>query len=407
MTRALLLSLAVAALAPRALHAQALDPHAADPHAAPARKVINVERPDPSLPPGSIKVHVLDHEERPVPQADLALGILRSSGERESVPAKTGPDGTHTFTGLTFGDMQAYRVNVPFSGAKYSSNPFKLEAAHGYDVTIRRLPVTRDERMVVLYIGATSIELKDDRLKVVQQSRLLNLGTQTYVFPKGGTIVKLPPKYTAVVTDEVMGDQQLGEAKGQGVKIEGSLPPGETTLMWGFDLPIEGDEASFEIGLPWLTFAYRVISDAPPGLTLAVREMPEPFVQKDGGRAFFITEMQRRVGDAPFRTLSVRLTGIPGPGPERFIALGLALGAALAGISIARRKAPAVQAASTAAAGVRVSEDLIARVRRLDAERAGEAIGPEYHREQRQALIDELALQLLARADVTEERSTR
>jgi hypothetical protein len=398
--------LVVLGLAPRA-HAQALDPHAPDPHAAPARKVINVERSDPSLPPGSIRVRVLDHEERAVPNADIAIGILRSSGERESKPAKTGADGTYTFTGLTFGDLQAYRVNVPFSGAKYSSNPFRLEAANGYDVTIRRLPVTREERMVVLYIGATSIELKDDRLKVVQQSRLLNLGTQTYVFPDKGAIVKLPPAFTAVITDEVMGDQQIEEAKGEGVRVTGSLPPGETTLMWGFDLPITGAEASFDIGLPWTTFAYRVISDAPPGLTLAVKEMPEPFVQRDSGRSFFITEMQRRVGDTPFRTVSIRLTGIPGPGPERWISLGVALGIAIGGLWIARRKAPLAAPAGSRRAGAVVPEELLARVRRLDAERASEAIGPEFHREQRQALIDELALQLLARADVTEEQPKR
>jgi hypothetical protein len=117
--------------------------------------------------------------------------------------------------------------------------------------------------------------------------------------------------------------------------------------------------------------------------------------------------MQRRVGETPFRTLSIRLSGIPGPGPERWIALGLGLGVALAGIWIARRKAPVATAAEHGSPGAAVSEELLARVRRLDEERAREAIGPEYHREQRQALIDQLALQLLARADVTEEQPRR
>lgn len=380
--------------------ALAQDGHAANPHQAPEQRPLSEERADPSLAAGSIRVRVVDAVDQPIPNAEIVLGIMIPDGTRESKPAKTGLDGTFTYSGLQTGDQRAYRVNVPYEGAKYSSTPFRLPAEGGYDVMVRRLPVTHDERMVVLYVGATSIELKDDRIKIVQQSRLLNLGSQTYVFPEGGTLVKLPKGYTAVQTQDSMGDQHARDDKSEGIRVEGSLPPGEATMLWGFDVPLEGDTANIEVGLPWVTFAYRVIADAPEGLTLSVFDMPEPFLQKDGGRRFLITEMQRRVGDEPFRALKITLTGIPGPGPGRLIALGVALGILAAGAMVARKKPEKLDAKAERAQAkqaLAAPPELLARVKALQAERDAGDIGPEYHREQLNELVDELAAQLYER----------
>lgn len=399
MTRRLLIACAALLLLSTAAFAQGAG-HGANPHSAErAMPPLSEERADAAVPAGSIRVRVLDGAEQLVPNAEVVIGVMIPDGTREQLPGRTGQDGIATFDKLQTGDQRAYRVNVPFQGAKYSSTPFRLPADKGYDVTIRRLPVTRDERMVVLYVGATSVELKDDRIKIVQQSRLLNLGDQTYVFPQGGALVKLPKGYLAVQTQESMGDQHAKDDKSEGIRIEGSLPPGETTMLWGFDLPISGDQASFEIGLPWVTFAYRVIADAPEGLTLSVFDMPEPFVQKDAGKSYLITEMQRRVGDAPFRSLKISLNGIPGPGAGRWLALAVALGILVGGVVLARRKptqAAAKQAAKAKEAAV-ASPELLARVRALQAEREAGDIGPEYYREQLNGLVDELATQLYER----------
>lgn len=371
--------------------------HGASPHTGERQaRPLSEERADAAVPAGSIRVRVIDAADQSVPNAEIVVGVMLPDGTREQLPGRTGQDGTFTFAKLQTGDQRAYRVNVPYEGAKYSSNPFRLPADKGYDVTVRRLPVTHDERMVVLYVGATSVELKDDRIKIVQQSRLLNLGDQTYVFPKDGALVKLPKGYLAVQTQEAMGDQRVKDDKSEGLRVEGSLPPGETTLLWGFDMPIEGDSSSFEVGLPWVTFAYRVIADAPEGLTLSVFDMPEPFVQKDGGRSYLITEMQRRVGDEPFRSLKITLNGIPGPGSSRWLALAVALGITAGGLVLARRKPAPVdpkQAAQAKQPAVAPPE-LLARVRALQAEREAGDIGPEYFREQVSTVVDELAVQL-------------
>jgi hypothetical protein len=231
----------------------------------------------------------------------------------------------------------------------------------------------------------------------VQQVQLLNLGSATYVFPEAGTLVRLPKGFMAVQTQDSMTDQHVSEAPGEGVRVKGSLPPGDATILWGFDLPITGSEASFTAEIPWLTFAYRVISDAPPGMTLEVEGMPEPIVHSDAGRHFLVTELQRKVGDTPFPRLHVTLRGIPGPGPGRWIAALLASAAIGVGVFGMRgKRAQPAAAADDGFAALRA--DVIARARSLSAQREAGEIGPEYHAEQLAELETEMAALLYEQA---------
>jgi hypothetical protein len=377
-------------------------PLARDPHAGmggmPEARPIATERPSPSLATGTIRVRVTDSEGRPAAFAEVELATMKSDSTRSATASKAGADGTALFTGLATGDRQAYRINVPYQGAKYSSSPFRMPFSGGYDVEVRRLPVTQDARMLVTYVGATSVELKDDRLKVVQQTRLMNVGRETYVFPEAGTLVPLPKGYLAFQTQDAMTDQRVVDAPGEGARVHGSLPPGEATLLWAFDMPLSGSEAQFGIDLPWLVFAYRVITDAPEGMSLRVKDMPEPWLHRDEGRRFWVTETQRHAGDAPFRRVELAIAGIPGPGPGRFIASLLALGAIGVGVVISVQKR-----GGTAQQRIRTDfeerkRELLARARVLQEQQQAGEIGPEYHREQMTELMDELAALLFEQA---------
>lgn len=360
------------------------------------------ESPDPSLPTGTVQVRVIDPQGRPAANALVSLGVMQSDGGRSSKDGKAGADGVATFDQLPGGEKQAYRVNVPYKGAKYSSNPFRLPPRGGYRVEIRQLPVTTDSRLVVLYLGATSLELKDDRIKVVQQVRLLNLGGATYVFPEKGTLVPFPKGFMAVQTEQVMTDQHVAESKDEGVRVKGSLPPGEATLLWGFDLPLTGTEANFTIGLPWLTFAYRVISDAPPGMTLDVAGFPEPMLHDEDGRRLMLTEVQLKVGDKRLEQLHVSLRGIPGPGPARWIAAAAALLLLIGGVTLANRPSARGSRDQRRTRGAEIEgrkAELLARARELQEQRSKDEIGPQYHAEQLELVRDELAALLLASSE--------
>jgi len=385
------------------------DPHSgSDPHgpaahpgmdSGPELPPIATETVEPSLATGTVQVRVLDPAGILAANADVSLGVMEADGTRSTQNAKTNAQGMAEFRGLAVGDKQAYRVNVPYRGAKYSSNPFRLPPRGGYSVEIRELPVTTDDRLVVLYLGATSIELKDDRMKIVQQARLLNLGRATYVFPGEGTLVPLPKGFMAVQSEDAMTDQRVTESKGEGVRVRGSLPPGEVTLLWGFDLPLTGEQASFAIGIPWVAFAYRVISDAPPGMSLSVADLPEPIVHDEDGRRLLVTEIQLKVGDPRLSELRIELRGIPGPGSARWFAAALALALLVGGVVLASK--PAAKAERTVER-LRADEietrkrELLERARELAAQRAKEEIGPQYHAEQLELVRDELAALLLA-----------
>jgi hypothetical protein len=369
------------------------DPHAHAEGAPPlARRPLASAEPSSSVPVGTIRVRVVDAGERPVADADLQLGIMAQEKGRTALAAKSGGDGQHLFENLATGDKQAYRVNVLYQGAKYSSTPFRLPDDRGYDVTVRRLDTTHEERDLVLYVGATSIELKDERLKIVQQARLVNIGSKTYVFPEAGQLVKLPSEALAFQTEEVMTDQHVREDKGKGVRISGSVPPGEVTLTWGFDLPQDGSSVDLTFDLPWVTFAYRVLADAAPGMTLAVDGMPAPELHEDNGRHFYVTEVVKRVGEPPMRGLNIHVKGIPGPGPGRFIASALALMILGVGVYAALRTGRQQRAAASPLRDLAWQrERLIERAAELEAERARGEIGPEFHATVLRDLEDELA----------------
>jgi len=360
------------------------DPHAHQEGAPPlARRPLSEGQPSADVAIGAIRVKVLDGNEQPVPDAQLQLGTMSQESGRTSTQAKTGADGSFVFSNLPGGDKLAYRVNVLHQGAKYSSTPFRLPPDRGFDVVIRQIETTRDAREVVLYVGATSVELKDERLRIVQQARLVNIGAKTYVFPEAGTLVRFPAGFLAFQAEEIMTDQHMKEAKDEGMRLTGSLPPGEVTLTWGFDLPQTETTAELSFDLPWVTFAYRVLADAAPGLTLQVDDMPAPELHEDRGRRLLVTEIVKRVGDQPLKTVHIKLAGIPGPGPLRFIAVGLALCVLGFGVFVSRQPAAAAAASGNAATAheLQLEKDrLLSRARELEAEHARGEIGPEFHK---------------------------
>jgi hypothetical protein len=380
------------------------DPHAGTEGAPPlARRPMATAEPSENLPAGSVRVRVLDADDRPVPNANLQLGTMTAQSGRSATPAKTGADGTYTFVDQPIGEKQAYRVNVLYQGAKYSSMPFRLPPDRGYDVMIRRLDTTSSTRDVVLYVGATSLELKDERLKIVQQARIVNIGSQTYVFPEDGLLVKLPDA-EVFQAEDVMTDQHLREDKGKGMRISGSIPPGEVTLTWGFDVLQSGSEANFSFDLPWVTFAYRVLADAAPGMTLEVDGMPPAELHADNGRRFLVTEIVKRVGEPPLRKVQIHLKNIPGPGPLRYVAVGVALLLVIGGVWLVRASESGRRATPAATIATRDLEQekarLLQRARALEQERERGDIGPEFHQEALQDLEEQLAAVLFEQARV-------
>jgi hypothetical protein len=344
-----------------------------------------------ALPAGSIRVTVVDTEGTPLPDAEVQLGIMRQGGDRDRTPGRTGADGVYTYTGLPTGVGQAYRVNVISDGATYSSTPFQLPPTRGYAVEIRRLPTTHDQRVLLMVVGQTYVEIHEERIHVVQEMQLSNLGAATYVFPDDGIALHLPEGFLAFQTQPVMTDQHVTEAEGLGARLTGSLPPGRVTLAYAYDLPITGSDMTFEVSLPIRVYIYRVIVDAPESLRLDVEGMPRAIRFEDQGRSLLGTEIQRQPGDAQLQHVLVTLHGIPGPGPVRWIALAAAVVMALGGVLAAARGPRKHAAMNDEKALARRRQQLLEELRALDAEYEAGEIGPAYRQSRRSVLVRSLA----------------
>ena len=350
--------------------------------------VVAVAGPTPTVPVGSIRITVTLPNGQPVPHQDVALGIMRQGGDRERTPGETDGSGVYTYTNLPTGQGQAYRVNVPYQGATYSSTPFQLPTDTGFDVRIEARPVTHEDRSLLLVLGQTMVELRDNRFHVIQQARLSNLGEATYLFPEDGTRIALPEGYTAFQTQAVMTDQRVEEVAGEGLRIRGSLPTGQVTLVWAFDLPVTGSEMMIPIANPFHTFQYRVLSTAQREMHMEVEGMPPSMRFEDQGQPLYGTEMQRTPDDAPFTEVRIRMHSIPGPGPARWVGAGIAGLFAFGAILLLLRRG--WNDGGKRALGERKAQ-ILADVKALEEEFAKGEIGEGYRQSQKDQLVRELS----------------
>lgn len=344
-------------------------------------------RESAEVPAGTIRVTVVDARGNPVSGQGVDVGML-AQGARDRRNGRTNGSGVATFGDLEPGGNKAYRVNVPYGGATYQSTPFQLPPDRGYDVRVVRLETTQNEETLLSLLNRTFFELRDTRLHIVQQVQLVNLGEQTYVFPEDGKLVRLPDGFTAWQWQEVMTDQRLSQVE-EGFRIRGSVPPGRVTLVWAYDLDVTGKEMEIALPVPFRTFAARVEADAPEGMQIDVQEMPEAQLHEAGQQRVYITERRFTPNEPAPSQLRVQLTGIPGPGPLRWLATGAAVILILAAFLLL--VVPRGREAGGALAVADRKKALLAEAANIERMFRADEIGPKYRQRQLDAVVTELA----------------
>ncbi len=352
---------------------------------------IAVSEVDPQLTAGTIAVEVVDETGKPVPQAAVRLGLMEQSGGRQSEACVTDDKGRCRFKDLETASEHSYRVNVPYNGARYSSNPFRLDPESGQRVRITRLPTTTNDQRVFQVLGRTMVEFRDDRAHITQEARLSNLGDATYVFPDDGLAVRLPEGARAFDSRAMMTDQRIS-ATDEGFEINGSLPPGRTTLTWAYDVPIAGSTLTLEQPVPFRTMEYQVISDYINGMSLEVEGFAVARVHEGGDRRFLVAGVMRRPGDPRIDPLRIHIRGIPGEGTLPYLASALAFVFLLIGLILVFRRSDESQVLAKARAERR--KELLDEIAALEADRKAEAVGPTFYEHRRRELTDELAILL-------------
>lgn len=345
-------------------------------------------RRDPTAPPGTIRVQVVDPSGGRVAGATVRIGIMEQAGVRDERTGETDAAGQFELTGLPTGSGQAYRVTVPVDGAVYATTPFRLEVDAGQIARVIRVPTTRESRALLIQIGQTMLEYRNERLHVTEQIRLTNLGEQTVVFGEEGAFFELPDGFTAFQTHPVMTDQRLVPGD-DGFHLRGSLPPGTVTLAWVYDLPLDGEGVEFAHPIPFRVYRYRVMSDASTTMRLSVEGFPSAEAHEAQGRRLLVTEVARAPEDARLSHLAVSVRGIPGPGPGRLIALGGALVLLMLGFLLLTRLRG--RSSLIGEARARRKTELLDEARELARAFRASEIGPKFHARRMGELEAELA----------------
>ena len=376
--------------------AQAAGAAPANPH---AQKAIprDLSAPAPDLPKGTIEALIVDQDEKPLVGQQVRLGVMFQSvaeGEARSEKfAKTDELGRVRFDGLTLGSSYSYRVTLKSGPAEYSSMPIHLPEDSGQRVRLHVFPVTRDiDKSYVGMRGILYVETRDDVFQFQLMMRILNLGAVSWV-PDNVTI-KLPSGFKAFSAEKGMTDVRWEADEDRGAKLLGTFAPGQHDASFRFQVPKQREaNAYFTLGMLPHVFEMRVIAAASASMTLTVDGFEPPRTdQTENGQRVVVT---RRVFDAgdKVEAVNITLSGLPVPGPGRWIAALLAAALAASGFGAAWG-----YLSFDAPGRVKRDEELvIARDLILDelvlveqARRAGD-LGPRAHSDARKSLLDALA----------------
>lgn len=351
------------------------------------KQQLSTQQATAELAAGTIEI-LVQSTELPVANQKIELAVMKRDSSRDSKTTTTDDSGKAVFSGLGTGTAQAYRVNLLHDGAKTSSTPFRLDDGKGMRVTLVRLPVSEDSRFIVNRLARIGLGLREGRIRVTEQMVVMNLSSAIYSFPEEGLLVDLPKEHLSFRSEKTMSDQRVVEQP-DGLRVFGSLAPGQATLLWDFDMPVEQSEFKVSLKMPFPTMNFSVEADGAPGATLAVEGFAhETVAHEDRGRNFLIAQHRQVPGKGELiDTVNITYAGLPGPGPARWFAVALAGSFILLGLWLGSRRRTKDEADKSQAS----ADELLAEAKALEAEKENGEVGPEYYAKRRRQLTDALA----------------
>jgi hypothetical protein len=194
-----------------------------------------------------------------------------------------------------------------------------------------------------------------------------------------------------------MSDVRFETDDERGLRLEGTIFPGQHSASFRFQVPRDsGDAATFRMSLPPHVAEQQVITLSAPGMSLNVEGFPaaRPATTQNGQRILG-TARRLHQGEQQLHQIVISLTGIPGPGPARWVAAGLAAVVALGGLLFAWQNRAGAGQGSTRnlpkADAERAKEVLLGELVQLEAARMKAEIGPKTYEAARRSLMEALA----------------
>ena len=383
----------------RAMRPKPTMPTANSPHG--ARRPGPRITPAADLPGGQIEVRLNSKDLKNIEGQEVTLLVSKQSIERgntdSKLTARTDERGVARFDGQPTETDHIYDVQVAVGTARYSSGQFQFKAA---DTGLRVLvPIYESQsaldNMLLLTRTLIAVVPQDNMFVIDVLFRVENYGELSWL-PEN-VVIKLPDGFKALVVREPNADGHFEAAGDEGVKLVGTLAPGQHDLMFRFHLPTEGrSDVTFKYPTNLNTGMVRVILESSPTMRLSMPGFPEPEETRsqEGQRRLivgrdFLTEKVRAPDE-----IEVKISGIPTPPAGRSVAVGLAAAIALAGIaqSVGRRRATtAMRSDLSKEDRQRASELLLEELISLEQAFQQGSIGRKTHEQAKRQLLEAFA----------------
>jgi hypothetical protein len=354
------------------------------------------------LPPGELEVRLSSKDFKNIENQEITLLISKQSIERGNVDSTltthTDERGVAHFSQLGTETDHVYDITVAVGGARYSTGQFQFKSQ---DVGLRAIvPIYESQASLdnLLLMTRTLIALvPQDNLFVVDVLfRVENYGEISWL-PENVTF-GLPEGFKALTVRDSKADARFEANGDEGVKLVGTLAPGQHDLTFRFQLPTNGKpDLSFKFPTSLNTGMLRVILESSPTMSLSIPGFPEPEESRnqEGQRRLmtgrdFVGE-KVRAPDA----IEVKVSGIPTPAAGRGLAVGLAAVIAVAGLAQAfgwrRRGVTAVRSDLSKEDRERASELLLEELISLEQAFQQGSIGRKTHEQAKRQLLEAFA----------------
>jgi hypothetical protein len=303
--------------------------------------------PAADLAPGEIEVRLNSKDLKGIEDQEVTLLISKQSIERgnedSTLTARTDSRGVARFTGQISESDHLYDVQAGIGAARYSTGQFQFKSAEaGMRIVLPIYESTNTlDGLLLLTRTLVAIVPQDNLFVVDVLLRVENYGEVAWL-PEN-VVFPLPEGFKALNVRDAKGDARFEAEGDHGVKLTGTLAPGQHDLMFRFHLPTDGEsERTFKFPTKLNTGMVRVILESSPTMKLEVPGFPAPDEARnnDGQRRLiagrdFVTEKVRAPDE-----IEIKISGIPTPAAGRSVAVGLAAVFALVGLvqSIGKRR---------------------------------------------------------------------
>jgi hypothetical protein len=357
--------------------------------------------PAPDLAAGDIEVRLHGKDTNSLVNAQVTLLASKQSIERGNVDttltAVTDERGVARFSGQGTESDYVYDVQVNIGAARYSSGQFQFRNPEGLRVLMPVYEAQTELDGLLLLTRTLVAMIPQDNLFVVDVLfRVENYGDKSWL-PEN-VVFPLPEGFKALTVRDPKKDAHFEPSGDTGVKLAGTIAPGQHDLMFRFHLPTEGkSERSFRFPTNINTGMVRVILESSPTMKLEIPGFPAPDESRnqEGQRRLmsgrdFVTDKVRAPDD-----IEIKISGIPTPAAGRSVAVGLAAVIALGGLAqtVSRRRSSAGPQRSDLSKEdrQRASELLLEELINLEQAFQQGAIGRKTHEAAKRQLLEAFA----------------